>query len=192
MKTEEATVTVKTRMKGSERREVILDAATRAFAEGGFTGTTTDAVAREAGVSQPYVVRMFGTKLELFVAVFERACERVRAMFEQVIEAGFDATSEVDRKRLGAAYAELIHDEDLLRVMMHGFSDGGVPQIGAAGREQMGWIFVTLRRTGWPDEAVRDFIAHGMLLNVLLSIRSLDDRDDLGPLDALVRCSLPE
>ncbi len=185
-------VTAKPRMKGSERREVILDAATRAFAQGGFTGTTTDAVAREAGVSQPYVVRMFGTKLELFVAAFERACERVREVFEQVVEAGFDPASEADRDRLGAAYAALLADEDLLRLMMHGFADGSVPEIGAAGREQMGAIFATLRRTGWPDEAVRDFIAHGMLLNVLLSIRGLDDRDDLGPLSALVRCSLPE
>lgn len=184
-------MTTKTRMKGSERREDILEAATRAFAEGGYAGTSTDAVARQAGVSQPYVVRMFGTKLELFITVFERACERVRQTFEEIIEDDFDPESEADRERLGGAYAELLHDQNLLRVMMHGFSDGAVAEIGAAARERMGEIFTTLKRTGWPDEAVRDFIAQGMLLNVLLSIRSLDDRDDLGPLEALVRCALP-
>ena len=42
-----------TRMPAEQRREQLLDAATRAFAEGGYHGTSTDAVAREAGVSQP-------------------------------------------------------------------------------------------------------------------------------------------
>ena len=49
------------RMPAGERRELVLQAATRAFAAGGYAGTSTDAVAKEAGVSQPYVVRMFGT-----------------------------------------------------------------------------------------------------------------------------------
>ena len=63
-----------TRMTAEDRRELVLEAATRAFAHGGYAGTSTDAVAKEAGVSQPYVVRIFGTKLELFLEVFERAC----------------------------------------------------------------------------------------------------------------------
>ena len=50
-------------MTAEDRRELVLAAATRAFARGGYAGTSTDAVAKEAGVSQPYVVRIFGTKL---------------------------------------------------------------------------------------------------------------------------------
>ena len=65
------------RMTADERREQVLTAATRAFARTGYAGTSTDAVAREAGVSQPYVVRMFGTKLDLFLAVFDRASDRI-------------------------------------------------------------------------------------------------------------------
>ena len=59
-------------MSAEDRRELVLEAGTRAFAHGGYHGTSTDAVAKEAGVSQPYVVRIFGTKLELFLEVFER------------------------------------------------------------------------------------------------------------------------
>src|SRR3954467_4656232 len=115
--------TVNTRMPAGERRELILHAATRAFAEGGYAGTSTDVVAKEAGVSQPYVVRMFGTKLELFLAVHRHACDRVEAAFRGVLdERPFDPASEDDRQRMGLAYSELLADTDFLRVLMHGFS----------------------------------------------------------------------
>ena len=73
-------------MSADHRRELVLQAATRAFARRGYNATSTDEVAREAGVSQPYVVRIFGTKLELFLQVFERALEQVRLTFEQVLD----------------------------------------------------------------------------------------------------------
>lgn len=51
----------------------ILDAALDCFAEFGFAGTSTRAVARRAGVTQPLLMHYFGTKDRLFVAVLERA-----------------------------------------------------------------------------------------------------------------------
>ncbi len=65
----------------------MLAAAIRAFARTGYSGTSTDVVAREAGVSQPYVVRMFGTKHELFLAAFEQATDRIRDAFRGVLDA---------------------------------------------------------------------------------------------------------
>src|SRR4051812_11529136 len=115
------------RMSAEERRELVLAAAARAFARTGYAGTSTDAVAREAGVSQPYVVRIFGTKLELFLEVLERSVLRIRNAFEEVLAAGpFDPDSDDDWSRMGLAYSELLADRDLLQVMMHGFSAGGV------------------------------------------------------------------
>jgi AcrR family transcriptional regulator len=174
-----------------ERRELVLAAATHAFAVGGYAGTSTDTIAREAGVSQPYVVRMFGTKLELFVGVLDRACGRIEAAFAAVLDDGrFDPEDEQDADRLGHAYTELLADSDLLHVMMHGFSAASVPEIGAVARDRMARIFTTLQRTGWTDEQVRDFIAHGMLLNVLLSMDAF--RVGGGPLADLVRSCLPD
>src|SRR6476469_4673313 len=100
------------RMNADERREQVLAAATKAFARTGYAGTSTDAVAREAGVSQPYVVRMFGTKRELFLAVFEQAADRIEAAFRGVVDSRpsgrpFDPDSEDDWAELGAAYTEL-------------------------------------------------------------------------------------
>src|SRR3954452_20914977 len=136
-------------MSGQDRRELVLAAGMRAFARGGFAGTSTDAVAREAGVSQPYVVRIFGTKLELFLEVLTRACDRVREAFEAVLAEGpFDAADDDDWARLGLAYTELLRDRDLLLVMMHGFSAGDVEQIGQCGRTGMARIFATVMSTG--------------------------------------------
>ena len=81
-------------MSADERRELVLAAATRAFARSGYAGTSTDAVAKEAGVSQPYVVRIFGTKLDLFLEVFDRATDRIGAAFADVLaEGAFDPTT---------------------------------------------------------------------------------------------------
>ena len=176
---------VTVRMPADERRALILEAATRAFAAGGYAGTSTDTVAKEAGVSQPYVVRMFGTKLDLFLAVYGRTCERIEHAFRTVLEERpFDPTSEDDKHRMGHAYTELLADSDFLHVLMHGFSAGGVPAIGAAAREGMGRIAATLGETGWSPETVRDFIAHGMLLNVLLTMGAFEQAT--GPLAELV------
>src|SRR6476619_6774071 len=103
------TAPITSRMSAEDRRQLVLDAATRAFARGGYAGTSTDAVAKEAGVSQPYVVRIFGTKLALFLEVLERACARIREVFEAVLaEAPFDPDNDDDWSRLGLAYTELL------------------------------------------------------------------------------------
>src|SRR6478609_2716543 len=179
-----------TRMSADDRRELILQAATRAFARGGYHGTSTDAVAKEAGVSQPYVVRMFGTKLELFLEVFERAVGRIRDAFAAVLDDGpFDPASEGDKERMGIAYTELLQDHDFLQVMMHGFSAGGIDAIAAAARSCMGEVFTTIQRTGWTDDEVRDFIAYGMLLNVMISMRALEHLEPDHPLAPLTTCA---
>src|ERR1700712_2817999 len=114
------------RMSADARREQVLTAATRAFARTGYAGTSTDVVAREAGVSQPYVVRMFGSKRDLFLAVFDRAVTRMQDAFGAVIadrpaDAPFDPESDEHWADLGAAYTRLLGDREFLLVMMHGF-----------------------------------------------------------------------
>ena len=178
------------RMSAEDRRALVLEAGTRAFAHGGYHGTSTDAVAKEAGVSQPYVVRIFGTKLDLFLEVFESSVGRIQAAFEEVLaERPFDPDSEDDKARMGLAYTELLRDHDFLQVMMHGFSSGGVPEIGAAARRCMGEVFAIIQRTGWTNEEARDFVAYGMLLNVMLSMRACDHLTPGDPLSVLAYCA---
>ena len=180
-------------MSADHRRELVLQAATRAFARGGFAATSTDAIAREAGVSQPYVVRIFGTKLDLFLQVFERALALVRAAFEEVLaEEPGRADGTADRARLTAAYTRLIRDRDVLQVAMHGFSAGHVPRIAAVARTGLGRIHQTLQRTGWSEREVRDFVARGMLINVLLSIGAPEHAASDPALDGLTRTTFED
>jgi AcrR family transcriptional regulator len=65
------------RMPRAERREQILDAATRAFARGGFTVTGLEEVATEAGISRVILYRHFASKTEMYQAVLDRACVRL-------------------------------------------------------------------------------------------------------------------
>ena len=183
---------VKSRMNADDRRELVLAAATRAFSRGGYAGTSTDAVAKEAGVSQPYVVRIFGTKLDLFLEVFDRACGQVRQAFEAVLADGpFDPADDDDWSRLGLAYTELLRDRDLLMVMMHGFAAGDDDRIAARSRDGMARIFQTIVSTGCTDEAAQEFIAQGMLLNVMISMRAHEHLDD-EELAGLTRCAFGE
>ena len=63
----------KTRKSAEERREEIVSAAFEHFAQSGYNGASTDAIARDAGISQPYLFRLFRTKRELFLACVDRA-----------------------------------------------------------------------------------------------------------------------
>src|SRR5438445_13604741 len=100
-------------MPAAERREAILEAAMAEFARGGLHGTATEAIARRAGVSQPYVFRLFGTKKALFLAAVERCNQRVLSAFRE-------AAAEAERAggdrwaAMGLAYVALLADRDEL------------------------------------------------------------------------------
>ena len=51
-----------TRLTAEERRDEIVAAASIEFAATGYAGTSTEVIARRAGVSQPYLFQLSGTK----------------------------------------------------------------------------------------------------------------------------------
>lgn len=170
------------RMTGAQRRGQILAAARRVFAESGYAATT-DEVARAAGVSQPYVVRLFGSKRDLFLATYREACDEILAALASA-PAGPDAED-----LMGKAYLELIEDRDLLRLAMHGFIAGADEEVGRVARHCLGEAYrLFLERTaGTPDEG-RRFVAFGMLLNVLLAVDAVAHRGEDAGLDDLIDC----
>jgi AcrR family transcriptional regulator len=66
------------RMPRAERREQILDAATRAFARAGFAKTSLDAIAAEAAVTPVILYRHFASKADLYREVLDRAYTQLR------------------------------------------------------------------------------------------------------------------
>lgn len=66
------------RMPRAQRREQILEAATRAFARGGFANTGLDAIAAEAGVTPVILYRHFASKADLYREVIGSGHRRLR------------------------------------------------------------------------------------------------------------------
>ena len=87
-------VTGQQRHTAAERREAILEAAISEFAIGGLQGASTDEIARRAGISQAYLFRLYGTKMDLFLAVVERVFRRTLEVFQ--LAAGRAATGEAE------------------------------------------------------------------------------------------------
>jgi AcrR family transcriptional regulator len=174
-------------MSADERREQVLGAALQVFADGGYAGSTTDQVARAAGVSQPYVVRMFGSKQQLFAEVYRRACARVVEALGSV-ESGPDAG-----ERMGQAYVALLRDHDLLQLMMHGYVAGADPEIGRIARQTLAEAYRLYRdRSGGSPEDARGFVAHGMLINVLVASGAPEHLGEDPDVDALTTCTMGE
>jgi AcrR family transcriptional regulator len=170
------------RMSGTQRREEILVAARTVFAERGYAAST-DEVARAAGVSQPYVVRLFGTKRELFLEAYRVASAEIIAALTAV-PAGPDAAL-----RMGDAYIGLLADRDLLRMVMHGFTAGADDEVGRVARHTLGEAFRLFQeRSGEDEQAARVFVAQGMLINVLLAVDAPAHVGEDAGLDALVQC----
>ncbi len=182
-----------TRMRSADRRELILEAATAVFGELGYGGATTDKVAKAAGVSQPYVVRMFGTKEQLFLEVLRRALDRLLAGFRSELAKGPGTPEAPLGHRFGQAYVELLRDRGILLSLMHAFVMGSDPVIGKAARD--GWleVYAFLRReAGFSAEEVHQFLANGMLLNTLVGLRMSDDYDTNSDAAECMATALPQ
>jgi AcrR family transcriptional regulator len=152
------------RIPAVERREMVLDAAVAEFAAHGLAGTSTENVARKAGISQPYVFRLFPTKKELFLALVERCFQRVEETF--ILAAG-DRTGDEAMEAMGEAYERLLDDRTLLLMQMQAYAACDDPEIRAATRAGFKKLWeLTEKLTGLPFQRVVDFFAVGMLMNV--------------------------
>ena len=161
------------RLSAAERRDDVLDAAVIEFAERGLEGTSTEDIARRAGISQPYLFRLFGTKKELFKASTARCFRETLESFQRAAEG---LRGEEALQAMGAAYvAEMLSDPVRLRAQMQAYVASSDPEIRAVVRDGYGDLVAYVQRVAGPDaEPVARFFAAGMLLNVLASMQ-LDD-----------------
>jgi AcrR family transcriptional regulator len=158
------------RKSAEERREEILAIAIAHFAVGGYRGTSTEAIARDAGISQPYLFRLFRTKQELFLQCNRAACERVTDVFQR---AAASAPAGAKLEAMGHAYTnELLPDRHAVLMLMQGFAAAGSePEIRHHVREKFGELVDEVARlSGAESHEVRAFFATGMLLNVIAAL----------------------
>jgi len=156
-------------MRAPERRDSILDAALAAFAAGGYEGTSTEDIARAAGISQPYLFRLFGTKKELYIASVSRCFRETLELFQRAAEGlrGQEALAGI-----GQAYMEQLQtDRTWLRAQMQAYAASEDEDIRAVVRAGYGDLVAYVRRVSDADgQTIWQFFATGMLLNVLASM----------------------
>ena len=161
------------RLPAAERREQMLSAASIVFGERGYAGTTTDAIAKEAGVSQAYIVRTFGSKENLFAETASRAVDKTIDVFRTVAQ-GVESPQELIRE-MGHAYVKLVADRGILLTMMHLFTMGHHERFGRLARDEFMRIYRVLHHEiGMSPKEAEKFLAKGMLINTVLGMRLTD------------------
>jgi AcrR family transcriptional regulator len=164
------------RMSAEERRETVLEAALTEFAVRGLAGTSTEDVARRAGISQPYLFRLFPTKKALFLALVERCFQRIEAAFTA---AAGDKTGEEALAAMGDEYERLLDNRTLLLLQMHAYAACEDLDIRAATRAGFKRLWALVERvSGLPFDQVVSFFAMGMLMNVAaaMDLPAVDER----------------
>jgi AcrR family transcriptional regulator len=162
------------RLSAEERRGDVLDAALIEFAERGLEGTSTEDIARRAGISQPYLFRLFGTKKELYKASVSRCFRETLDLFQRAAEG---KRGEEALEAIGQAYMEQLEtNRTWLRAQMQAYAASDDPEIRAVVRAGYGDLVAYVRRVSnadWPR--VWSFFSTGMLLNVLSSMQVNDN-----------------
>ena len=178
---------VVTRSTAAERKDDVLDAAMIEFAEKGYDGTSTDDIAKRAGISQPYLFRLFGTKKELFKATVSRCFRETLEMFQRAAEGkrGEEALQAIGRRTWNSC-------RPTGRGSARRCRRTRPPPTTPRSARSCGPATATSSRTraASPDadgEQLWQFFATGMLFNVLASMH-VNDSPEQWMLDLLAGC----
>ncbi|MFF2996131.1 TetR/AcrR family transcriptional regulator [Streptomyces sp. NPDC057950] len=163
------------RMSADERRESVIRAAMSEFARGGYDGTSTEAVARRAGVSQPYLFRLFAGKRALFLAAARRCLADTARLFAEATEG---LSGEEALGAMANAYTRVILKEpERLLMQMQVYvavaacEAEGDTGFGEAVRAEWQRLWDTVHLPLGADTGrTTTFMAYGMLVNVLVSL----------------------
>ena len=158
------------RQTAEKRREAVLEAARHEFARHGLHGASTDTIARRAGISQPYLFRLFGSKKELFLAVNDACFARTLDVFRQAASGKSGAEA---LRAIGEAYGELIDaDRTMLQGQLQAYAasveDEDVRASSARGYSRLVDYAETV--SGADRRTIARFFASGMLMNVIVAM----------------------
>jgi AcrR family transcriptional regulator len=85
------------RLKAPQRREQLMEVATKLFAKHGYEATTTAAIAESAGVTEPILYRHFKNKQELFVAIVRHMSDQTMQHWRELVDGAPDAPERIRR-----------------------------------------------------------------------------------------------
>lgn len=171
-------LTERSRSTAEVRRTTVVAKAVTVFGRGGYHATPVTDVAVAAGISQAYVLRLFGGKLGLFTAALDRCYLLIREALAAGAEKAPDGSPAEVLDVMGDAYAALISDRDLLMLQIHAQSASDIPEIREAiQRGYASVVDLAKELSGGSDAEVQRFIALGQLCHLIVAA-------DLDSLDA--------
>lgn len=157
------------RRSADERREHVLDAAIAEFAAQGYHAASTTAIARRAGISQPYIYALYRNKRELFLAAHRQVSERIRVRLLEAAEAGADPEARL--QAMGEAYLGLIADREDVLCQLQAYAAAGDPALREPVREEFLRVFEAVREAaGVSREEAAFFFAGGIFLAIATAL----------------------
>lgn len=168
------------RSTAEERRKEVIQAAIVEFATFGLHGGSTERIAESAGISQPYVLRLFGTKKGLFLAALDRVSDEILAAWQGSVDAlertqGGPGTPDERLMAIGDTYQFFVRDVVQLRFVLQGVSAAEDEDIRRRIQTCMKRMYEWIGKTsGASPERVRSFYAQGMMLTMAASMRAFE------------------
>ena len=158
------------RRTADERRDHVLDAAIAEFAAQGYHAASTTAIARRAGISQPYIYALYRNKRERFLAAHCQVAERIRArLVGAAAEAGDDPADAL--RAMGDAYLGLIADREDVLCQLQAYAAAGDPALREPVREEFLRVFEAVREAaGVSREEATFFFAGGIFLVIATAL----------------------
>ncbi len=83
------------RLPKDQRRAQLLDAASEVFTTRGYHAAAMDDIADAAGVSKPVLYQHFESKLDLYLALLDRSCERLAEVVADALNSTDDNADRV-------------------------------------------------------------------------------------------------
>src|SRR3954447_24534269 len=106
------------RLKAAQRREQLIEVASKLFAKHGYEATTTAAIAQAAGVTEPILYRHFESKQEMFVAIVKAVSQQTMEHWQELIAGMTDPAQQI--RQISAEMPDhMAHLADAYRVL-HG------------------------------------------------------------------------
>jgi AcrR family transcriptional regulator len=156
-------MTPRTRHTLEERKEDLVIAAITEFASRGLDAGSSQAIAAAAGISQPYLFKVWKSKSLLFLASLDTVYDRIISVFEKAAEGkppSVETLSEV-----GDEFESFSRSE--MQMLLQGFAACDHPEVRAlVVRRWMELIAVLERIAGRGGDPIKHFLGVGLLMMV--------------------------
>ncbi len=161
------------------RRNLIIDAAERIFAEKPFDRVSVRDIAREAGISHALIYRHFPDQQSLFVEAFLRGAEKIIRFLGELIDEKKTVSIEKVTERF---ISYLIENDSYFRMMTHFMLDGSlgaglIERLNTAERallDQLDRLFIRLKAKG--DVRMLSHAYFAAMNGVLITFRNYPGR----------------